>query len=232
MYNAKLVERRTPTKEPSSGYPDINDQKTLDHNIDVCVPLLKAVSNTTTTLTGNKGSFSAFTGFVPHTTMVDVLRELKWASPETFAADFAWIASLRPDVVDEWKVILPQQKAGRRVNIRGIGDFSIHGRKVERVVRIRGNSESKHRAAIEELARETENTGYVLLYPIMDKERVNANEVIASDGRPDGVVMVFTLRLPKAAIPENGRPLIYKVAVPDEPHYALVDDSKKHIHQA
>jgi Z1 domain len=222
MYNAELVERRTLTKEPSSGYPNITDQTTLDHNIDACVPLLKAVVGNWTTVTSGSSTFEALTGSVGHQEMVAVLRELKWATPKTFSADFAWIASLSPDVLDRWVVVLPQQKRGRRVNIRHIGDFSVHGRKVERETSIRGNSESLHRRAIAGLPGKTSTSGCALLYPVMDVDRVGGE--IESDGRPTGVVMAFMLQLPDAAVPTDRRPLVYRTIVRDKPLYAIVDD--------
>lgn len=222
MYNARLVQRRTLTKEPSSGYPSIKDQPALDHNLDACVPLLEAVSRDLRTLTSTKGNFDAFSGTVSHEKMVSVLEKLRWATPDTFAPDFAWIASLPNDIVKEWEIVLPQQKTRKRVNLRGIGDFTIHGRKVEREVRIRGNSESLHRAAIEEMSRGCTHTGYTLLYPIMDKEKVH--EPISDNGRPSGIAMAFMLQLPRVAIPDDRRPLIYQVAVREKPLYAIIDE--------
>ncbi|MFL6140372.1 MAG: Z1 domain-containing protein [Labedaea sp.] len=222
MRNARLVQRRTLAKEPSSGYPSIDDEAALDHNIDACVPLLTAAAKDMRLLTSAKGSFGAFIGSVSQATMVDVLRTLKWATSDTFAPDFAWIASLPDDVIEDWKVILPQQKNGRRVNLRGIDEFTVHGRKVERAIHIRGNSESLHRAAVEELSQGTARTGYILLYPIMDKERDSAT--LTTDGYPSGIVMALRLQLPTDAIPGDRRPLIYKVAVPGKPLYAIVDE--------
>lgn len=222
MYNAQLVERRTLTKEPSSGYPNITDQATLDHNIDACIPLLKAVTGNVASITSGRSSFEALTGSVTHQEMVAVLQELKWATSETFRADFAWIASLPTDVVNRWEVILPQQKRGRRTNLRGIGEFSIHGRKVERETSIRGNSESLHRRAIPDLPGRTSTTGCALLYPIMDVKKIN--DEIKTDGWPTGVVMAFMLQLPDAAVPPDRRPLVYRVVIPGKPLYAIVDE--------
>ncbi|MET8322904.1 Z1 domain-containing protein [Micromonospora sp. NPDC005189] len=219
MYNARLVERRTQTKEPSSGYPKLTEQHDLDHNIDVCVPLLMAAKNLVA-LRGGRQSFEAFVGAVTHKEMVDVLGRLKWATPETFAADLAWIASLPQEIVDHWSIMLPQQKARRRINIRNVGEFSIHGRKVERGVSIRGNSESVHREALADLPGRTPTSGCAILYPVMNKEELGNG--IAEDGRPTGVVMALMLQLPKGAVPADRRPLVYQVVVPGKPLYAIV----------
>jgi hypothetical protein len=225
MHNARLVERRTPNKEPSSGYPDISDQEALNRNIDACVPLLKAMPENSTIISNAKGAFAGLVGTVNHETMIGVLEKLTWANADTFDPDYAWIASLPAHVLKEWRVIFPQQKKRKRVNLRGVGDFSIHGRKVERHVRIRGNAESLHRDVIDELSLTTPNTGYALVYPIMDADKVN--DAIPTDGYPQGVVMAFRLRLPGAATPTDRQPLIYKVHVRSKPLYAIVDDQQK-----
>ncbi|MFF5991931.1 Z1 domain-containing protein [Prauserella flavalba] len=221
MYNARLVERRTRTKEPSSGYPKLTDQAALDHNIDACVPLLKAAKNPIT-LTGGRGTFEALSGIIPHRAMVDVLASLRWATPDTFAADLAWIASLPGEVIDQWVLMFPQQKKTKRVDFRGIGEFTVHGRKVERGTNIRGNSESAHRAAINDLPDRTPTSGCAIVYPVMDKDR--PMDKVADDGYPQGVAIAFMLQLPDSAVPADRRPLVYQVAVPDKPLYAIVDE--------
>lgn len=219
MYNARLVERRTQTKEPSSGYPRLTEQPKLDHNIDACVPLLMAAKNLVT-LKGAQQSFDAFVGTVTHGEMVDVLSRLKWATPDTFSADLAWISSLPQEIVDQWNIMLPQQKARPRVNLRNVGEFSVHGRKVERGVSIRGNSESVHREALAKLPGRTATSGCAILYPVMNKEELGKG--VAQDGRPTGVVMAFMLQLPKGAVPADRRPLVYQVVIPGKPLYAIV----------
>ena len=65
MRNARLVERRSRTKEPSSGYPLLSNQVALDNNIDAFVPLLKA-AQARLTLVGGGHIFTARTGSVAH----------------------------------------------------------------------------------------------------------------------------------------------------------------------
>lgn len=221
MYNARLVERRTPTKEPSSGYPLLTNQAALDRNIDACLPLLKALRGNTVPLKGGGRTFDAFLGEVSHQQLVSVLRELEWATPDTFIADLAWIASLPEDVVNRWDIMLPQQKHGKRVNIRGIGEFTVHGRTVGRENSIRGNSESAHRQAIENIPNRTSTSGCAILYPVMKKNELKGD--LVTDGYPTRLVMAIMLQLPKGAIPTDQRPLVYQVVVPEEPLYAIVN---------
>lgn len=221
MYNAKLVQKRTRTKEPSSGYPSLDDQAALDRNIDACVPLLKAATESTT-LTAGTRSFDALVGAVSHQVMVDVLRGLTWAKPDTFAPDLAWIATLSDEVIDHWDVMLPQLKNREPIDIRGVGRFTVHGRKVEHGTSIRGNSESLHRGAISEFPGRTSKSGCAILYPVMDTDKLDVDDV-AADGYPKRLVMALMLQLPDSAIPSDHRPLVYQVKAPDKPNYAIVD---------
>ena len=220
MYNAKLVERRTRTKEPSSGYPLLTNQAALDRNIDACVPLLRAARNAATLKGGNR-TFEALLGEISHQDMVSVLRKLVWATPDTFAADLAWIASLPPQVVDRWDVMLPQRRTGRRIGIRGLGEFTVHGRTVGGEQSIRGNSESAHRAAIQNIPGRTPTSGCVIVYPVKKKDELDRD--FTTDGRPSRLVMALMLQLPEGAVPADRRPLVYQVVNSEAPLYAIVD---------
>jgi hypothetical protein len=218
MYNAQLVERRTPNKEPGSGYPNLKEQGALTANLEACRPLLQA-ANEITTLTGGKLTFEALTGSITHKQMVEVLQKLTWSPADHFKPDLAWIKSLQEDVVDRWAVIFPQQKTGVRVNLQDAGKFSIHGRLVKDGM-IRGNSEPAHRLGVKDLPGQTETTARVLVYPVRDKLD---NEPLPQDGMPPGVVMALRLELPAKAVPSDHRPLVYQVVVPGKPLYAIVD---------
>ncbi|MFD3464162.1 Z1 domain-containing protein [Nocardia fluminea] len=221
MRNAELVERRTLSKEPSSGYPALKNQTLLDANIDACIPLLRAASESVEFPTAGR-PFDALTGLVTHQQMVEVLTNLTWKEPKHFAADLAWIATLPDDVVREWQIVMPQQKSRARVDIRGVGKYSIHGRMVDPSGHIRGNADSLHRTACDLRVASIEHTGFALLYPVIDKTRTE--EEIGDDGFPQGVVMAFSLRLPRAAAPKDRNPLVYRVKNRAMPKYAIVDN--------
>ncbi|MGW5515900.1 Z1 domain-containing protein [Nocardia africana] len=220
MRNAELVERRTLSKEPSSGYPAISNQALLDANIDACIPLLRAAAKSVQFPTTGQ-PFDALTGLVTHEQMVEVLKKLAWKEPKHFAADLAWIATLPSEVVREWQIVMPQQKNRTKVNIRGVGNYSLHGRVVDPKGYIRGNADSMHRKACDHQVASTEHTGFALLYPVIDKTATA--EEIADDGYPQGVVMAFSLRLPLAAAPKDRNPLVYRVKNRAMPKYAIVD---------
>lgn len=220
MYNAKLVQRRNPTKEPSSGYPLLTNQAALDRNIDALVPLLKAAHDVRH-LTGGGRTFETFLGEVSHQEMLSALGALEWATPETFTPDLAWLASLREDVVDRWDIMVPQQKKGKRVDIRGVGKFTVHGRTTGGSESIRGNAESAHREALKEMLARKSTSGGMIIYPVMNKNELDRD--LATDGRPTRLVMALMLQLPEGAVPADRRPLVYRVVVPEKPLYAIVD---------
>lgn len=208
MHLSRLVERRTLTKEPSSGYPRVDDQETLDNNIDACRLLLERAKYSGS-LTSSKGTFQALQGRVTHAEMIGVLGHLKWADPDSFDSDLEWMSRLSERAIQEWLVVMPQLQTRRPVNFRDVGEFTIHGRKVEPNGRIRGNSESAHRPAIDKLLEDKPRTGCLLLYPVKNVEHVK--DEVPNDGRPQGVVMALRLQLPIEAAPADRRPLVYKV---------------------
>ncbi|MBV7705442.1 Z1 domain-containing protein [Nocardia nova] len=220
MRNAELVERRTLSKEPSSGYPATSDQALLDANIDACLPLLRAAKKSVQFPAASR-PFDALTGLITHEQMVDVLKNLTWKEPKHFAADLAWIAALPDEIIREWRIVMPQLKNRKKVNIRGVGSYSVHGRVVDPKGYIRGNADGEQRKACDHQMESTEYTGFALLYPVIDK--AVTEEEIADDGYPQGVVMALSLRLPRAAAPKDRNPLVYRVKNRAMPKYAIVD---------
>ncbi|MBB2944602.1 hypothetical protein FB565_004335 [Actinoplanes lutulentus] len=208
MRYTRLVERRSRSKEPSSGYPTLTESAKLKNNITAVTPLLRAASTPENLTTATGRRFDALTGRVTQAEMVKALKQLQWRHDDTFKPDLAWIEGLGEEHIDHWIVVLPQSK--RRITIRGLGEFSLHGRKIENDS-VRGNSESLHREALASLADRTSMTACVILYPVIDKER--GNEVLIEGEWPEGVVMALRLELPERALPVGTKPLIYKSVV-------------------
>ncbi|MFI5937860.1 Z1 domain-containing protein [Actinoplanes sp. NPDC051494] len=205
MRYTQLVERRSLSKEPSSGYPELGDTAKLKKNIAAVTPLLRAASTLKTLTTATGKQFEALVGKVPQAEMVEVLKQLQWRREDTFKADLAWIEGLEEKAIDQWIVVLPQ--SGRRVNITNVGEVSLHGRKVENES-VRGNSESLHREALTSLADRTPTTGCAIVYPVINKER--GAETLTGGDWPADVVMAFRLELPEKALPAGTKPLVYK----------------------
>ncbi|WP_329001918.1 Z1 domain-containing protein [Kribbella sp. NBC_00709] len=219
MYNARLVERRTPNKEPSSGYPLLTDTMALERNLKAFTPLIKNVSKQPKTLQARvKGvtrRFEARTGEFDHGTVLEVLRTLEWSDPERFAPDLVWIEGLPDTILQKWYVVFPQGK-GDKYSLDCEPGFTIHGRLVDSSG-IRGNSEPVHRIVVDELTKDWELTASLIVYPVMNKDRDVAE---TADLTP---VMAIRIHLPESAAPADRRPLVYKVVSPDKPNYALVD---------
>jgi hypothetical protein len=221
MYNARLVERRTGNKEPSSGYPSMREKEALERNIDACVPLLAVASERITLSDHEKSPFSALAGTVSHPDMVTVLTKLTWANPHTFKPDLAWIRRLGPDVITDWRIVLPQQKKSRQAILRGHGPLSLHGRAVDGNDRLRGNSTSVHRNAVQQLVAGGK-TGKLILYPMVDRRDTSPAGIPETEIDPPGVVMAIVVMLPSAATRSRG-PLQWQTKDSNKPPYAYVD---------
>nr|CTQ89719.1 Endonuclease [Kibdelosporangium sp. MJ126-NF4] len=207
MFNAVLVERRTGYKEPSSGYPPVRQQALLDANIDAVVPLLAAAKERVVLTDNGKSGFDALVGTVGQAEMVSVLSQLKWSNDLTFRADLAWIVTLGNEQgITEWRVVLPQQKKSRQAVIRGYGPLSLHGRAVDGNDRVRGNSTSVHRHAVDQLAVGP-TTGKLILYPAV--ARNDSIQPGAVEVDPSGVVMAIAALLPRSGYVPGG-PLLWR----------------------
>ncbi|MBM7775984.1 hypothetical protein JOD54_006188 [Actinokineospora baliensis] len=217
MYNAVLVERRVGNREPSSAYPATRESESLERNVDACVPLIAACQELITLSNNGKTPFAALTGTVGHAEVVAALSALTWRHPMSFKPDLAWISRLGPEVVTDWRIVMPQQKSGRRAVLRGQVELSLHGRK-EVDGRIRGNATSAHRGALESL-KVGPTTAKMLLYPMVSKDAAVPG-VVERD--PSGVVMAIVLRLPDGATKNVGA-LQWQTVDSSKPSYALVD---------
>ncbi|MBP2474746.1 hypothetical protein JOF53_003618 [Crossiella equi] len=211
MYNAVLVERRTRSKEPSSGYPTLHQQALLDENIDTCVPLLAAAKKRQTLSyvdsNAKSSSFEALIGAIGREEMVEVLSKLKWSNDSSFRADLEWIRTMgRDGSLTGWDVILPQQKKGRVATLRGHGPLSLHGRAVDANGKVRGNSTSVHRNAVKQRVVGSA-TGQLVLYPAVRRDEDISPGLVEMD--PQGVVMAIMVLLPGAAELPGG-PLLWK----------------------
>ncbi|MEU4442984.1 Z1 domain-containing protein [Actinosynnema sp. NPDC023926] len=226
MYNAVLVERRTLTKEPSSGYPELSRTDVLESNIDACVPLLVAAVNEGS-LVSLRGTTQGFLGTVTHNKMIAALSKLQWAHEDTFKPDLAWLIGLDEDQIRDWKVVMPQQKGGRRGILRGIGPLSLHGRALDPTAgtpRLRGNSTSADRAGVESLKTQNPSSGVMLLYPVVSTEPDYDPGSVDED--PREVVMAIRLELPGDAAPSDRRPLAYRTQDSGRPPYSVLDEAR------
>lgn len=228
MYNAVLTERRSKTKEPSMGYPSLRDKAALAANVQACKPLLEAAkteirfSNQAAEGGPGRGSFLAKAGYVSHRTMIDVLAALKWAHEDAFRADLAWLRSLGPEDISDWRVIMPQVGDYRTATLAGCGPFRLVGRTAIDY-RIRGNSTVSHRGAVEEVAQASGSlTGGVLLYPMVEAKKGEKPD-LGVEHDPDGVVMAFYFQLPGRVEPQDKRLVTFRTRDASRPAYSVLD---------
>ena len=228
MYNAVLTERRSNVKEPSMGYPSLRDRSALAANVQACKPLLEAAKteirfpNRGLDGSPGKGGFLAKAGYVSHKTMLDVLAKLKWAHEDTFSADVAWMSSLGPEYISNWRVIMPQVGDHRTATLAGCGPFKLVGRTANDH-RIRGNSTESHRGSVEEVAQADGSlTGGVLLYPMVEAKK-GEKPNLGEEHDPDGVVMAFYFLLPGRARPRDRRLVTFRTRDASKPAYSILD---------
>ncbi len=224
MYNAQLVERRSPGErlEPT-GYPA--DVGAIRRNTEVLSPLLA--------LADKEGSFEhlardgarplpALYGFIEHQGFVEILKELRWQPDDHFAADLAWLEGLDSEQIEDWAVVLPQHVGGGpRATLKGHGSLSVFRRRRRRGPLFGAISDPKHRPVADRIAGVGDlddplagslhrpRRGAVLVYPVVEyeeedevPEELDASEVVialvfvapTSTGSPDGRLVQFVVR--------------------------------------
>ncbi len=224
MYNARLVERRSPGErlEPV-GYP--KSREAIARNAEILRPVVLGATedgrfgypaaNGTRTYPAKHGSIS-------HPEFIEMLKRLRWQPHDHFAADLTWLSGLEPPQIEDWAIILPQHAGGGpRSAIYGEGPLSVFRRHRRRDPLFGAISDPKHRFASDRIAGVGEfsdpladslqrpRRGALLVYPIVeagDDQAVPAaladgDVVIAlvfvapeSTGSPDGTLVRFVVR--------------------------------------
>ena len=224
MYNARLVERRSPGErlEPV-GYPKQRDA--IKANTETLLPLIQLASTDGTftfpTAKGT-GSFPGPWGTIDHPSFVAMLKKLRWLPDDHFRADFSWLSGLTDEQIADWVVILPQHAGkGARANIAGHGPLSVFRRKRRRDPLFGAISDPKHRWVSDRIAGvgthadpladklHQERRGALLVYPIVEYENdddipadIDAGDVVValvfvapeSTGSPDGRLVQFVVK--------------------------------------
>lgn len=224
MYNARLVERRSPGErlEPV-GYPKAADA--IKTNTETLLPLLKLASNKGTftfpTKTGT-GTFPGPWGTIDHPSFVTMLKALRWLPDDHFRPDLTWLDGLTEEQIADWVVILPQHSGkGPRATIVDYGPLSVFRRKRRRDPLFGAISDPKHRWASDRIAGvgthadpladqlHQERRGALLVYPMVEQEddddipaELRAADVIValvfvapeSTGSPDKRLVQFVVK--------------------------------------
>lgn len=238
MFNARLVERRSPgTPLEPVGYPEAAEK--IGANTRAFAPIIAAATDAERfKYVGPAGSvpYDALVGTVAHDRLVAVLERLVWQPDEYFAPDLNWLKSLGAGDVAEWIVILPQHTAqGPRATILGYGPLSIFRRKRRRGPLFGGISDPKHRASARRIAGTDPSigdptadrlhgprAGALLVYPIVELER---DSQIGAELEPDQVVTAFVAVAPVTTRPPDGRLVTFEVRDPERENEAIIDAS-------
>jgi hypothetical protein len=218
MYNAELVERRSPGErlEPT-GYPE--DRAEIAHNTDSIAPLI-AVADTDGAfgLDGSGGSrqLPARYGLIEHATLVEVLKQLRWRPDDHFGADLSWLQRLKKNQLADWVILLPQHVgAGPKASIGEYGTLSVFRRRRRQG---RGGlfgaiSDPKHRPIAGQIAGvgdhddelagrlHKEGRGALLIYPMVE---VDSNEEIPDELTIEEVIMALVFVAPTSTGSPDG----------------------------
>jgi Z1 domain len=220
MYNAELVERRSPgVRLEPSGYP--TDPGQIAENTRALLPLVESATQEGEFRQGGgsaRGSFAAFYGEVAHADLVAMLQRLHWRPDDHFAADLTWLAGLDEEQIGDWIVMLPQHLAQGATSMLAGRSLSVFRRRRRRGTLFGAISDPKHRAAGARIAGTDEfddpqaaslyreRRGSLLLYPVVEaapvpaelgpEETVLALSFVAprSTGSPDKALVRFKVR--------------------------------------
>lgn len=220
MYNARLIERRSPGErlEPV-GYPKTTE--VIKRNTETLLPLIQLAA-TDGAFAHRTGTYPASYGVVDHASFVAILKKLRWEPEDHFKADLTWLDGLDATQIEDWVVILPQHSGkGAKATIAGYGPLSVFRRRRRRDPLFGAISDPKHRFAADHIAGVGDladpladllhqaRRGAVLIYPIVECDHddevpteLDAEDVVValvfvapeSTGSPDGTLVRFVVK--------------------------------------
>lgn len=180
MYNARLIERRSPgTRQEPAGYPSSTEE--ISENALAVRPLIEAATKSISLKATDK-SFEAYYAIVSHNELIEVLGALVWTPRDHFAADLTWLRGLRPGQIEDWVIVLPQLVGeGSTRDLFGL-PRSVHSRsRREGRALFSGIADPKQRIAVDRLANnraaeddqaaqalQKDRRGAILLYPVFE----------------------------------------------------------------
>jgi Z1 domain len=233
MYNAQLVERRSPGErlEPS-GYPEAVEA--IRQNTQTLSPLI-ATADTDGNFTQGSRPLPARYGLIDHGAFVALLKKLRWQPDDHFAADLTWLEGLDPSQIEDWAVVLPQHVGkGPKRTIEGLGSLSVFRRRRRRGPLFGAISDPKHRPVAERIAGvgdladplaeslHQERRGAVLVYPVVEYEEDDEIPAELDDGK---VVIALVFVAPTSTGSPDGRLIQFVVRDKTRAQEPIVDSS-------
>jgi Z1 domain len=235
MYNARLVERRSPgTRLEPSGYP--KDPGSLAHNTQALLPLLRRVSAAGDfaypTASGQR-TYPVLFGVSSHAEFIDALKALRWNPEDHFAADMTWLDGLDETQIEDWAIVLPQHagNGARRPLVDG-RTLSVFRRRRRRDPLFGAISDPKHRHAANRIAGVGEfanpftdglrspTRGSFFIYPVVE---FDDDAEIPDDLGFDEIVMAFSLVAPEGTGSPDGTLVRFVVKDGNRPDEPIVD---------
>lgn len=238
MYNARLVERRSPGEplEPT-GYPE--EFEAIRHNTQVLSPLI-ALASTEGSFDHREGRsrpLPARYGLVDHADLIAMLKELRWRPDDHFAADLTWLDGLDKSQIEDWAVVLPQHVGkGPRARLEGHGSLSVfrRRRRAGRGGLFGAISDPKHRPVAASIAGVGDlddsladslhrpRRGAVLVYPVVEHEH---DDEIPAELDAGEVVIALVFVAPTSTGSPDGRLVQFVVRDKSKSEEPIVDSS-------
>jgi len=208
MYNARLVERRSPgTPLEPTGYSSEDADRAA--NAATVRPLVAVAITTTHFQQSARKTFAAFVGVVSHADLLAALKALVWSPADHFEADLAWLANLKSSQIEDWVVLLPQLVGSGSTRTLFGRELDVHARARRKGRSLFGGiSDPKHRRAAATIAglpqafedAEAEaltqpRRGSILLYPVFEIVE-GGDEAVPADIQAEDLIMALTIHAP------------------------------------
>jgi hypothetical protein len=251
MWNARLVRKANPG-EPMEPVAHPSAPKTIRSNTEHWKPILALATDTRRfAVAGAKRTTTIYDARVAEADndqMLSILEKLDWLVAGTLEPELNWLRGLRPDQLNRWVVLFPQQVNTRtQRTLFGHGPFSIFERTRTTTGAFGVFSESRHRAAAYRIAGilpdpdgETRDlagpaTAAIIVYPTVQKLAGISDRAI-DEGE---VTLGFHIITPKSSIPDDGKLLTwttrdkrnpYAITVPvDHPEGGLPGRTRHYV---
>lgn len=233
MYNAELIERRSPgVRLEPSGYPA--DPEQIARNTQALLPLIEiATEKGEFRHDVGEGTFEAWYGVIGHAALVEMLKQLAWLPSDQFKADLTWLAQLEDSQIDDWVVILPQHAgSGPTAVAAGTRPLSIFRRRRRRGSLFGAISDPKHRPATKCIAGieryddplaeslHRDRRGALLLYPMIEAA---ADEAVPSELDPEQVILALSFAAPTSTGSPDKMLVRFRVRKPNRSEEPIVD---------
>lgn len=233
MYNAKLVERRTPgARLEPAGYP--SEAAAIAHNAEAIKPLILAATESTALEQSVSGTFEAYHGVVDHAKLVSILKQLRWSPEDHFQPDLEWLSKLPPSKIEDWVIVLPQLKGDAALRQLFGLPRSVHERtRRQGRALFSGIADPKHRLAADRIAGNAEagsdgnarslagkGRGAVLVYPVF--ETTEAKSKLPESVDPRRLLMGLVIATPRSTGSPD-QPLVRFVAHDPSKSAAIID---------